>query len=83
MTIVINSVPFRPFRPERSVPFKNQGQNGVVFVPVLIPVRSGQIPVRTPQFRSWRSVPALKSFFFCFFFKLVIFFPSNFKIMFV
>ena len=52
LSIVIDSVPFRP---ERSVPFKNPGQNDVVFVPVLIPARSGnsgQIPARTSRFRS-------------------------------
>ena len=79
----VKSVPFWPEQPERAVPFIKPGQNGVVFVPVLIPVRSGnagQILAGTPRFRSGRSVPALKSFFF---FLNLWFFSSNFEIMFV
>ena len=72
---VVNSVLFRPKWPERSVPFKKPAQNDVVFVSVSIPVRSGnsgQIPAGTFRFRSGRSVPALKSFFF--FLNLLFFF---------
>ena len=56
-SIVINPVPFRPFRP---VPLKNPGQNGDVFVPGRIPDRSGhpgRIPAGTPRFCTGGSVP--------------------------
>ena len=61
----------------KSVPFKKPAQNGVVFVSVLIPARSGnsgQIPAVPFRFRSGRSVPALKSSFFFFFFLNLWFF---------
>ena len=60
---VITSVPFRPERPERPVPEANPEQNGDVFVPVKIPVgtgNSGRIPAGTPRFRTGRSVPGSK-----------------------
>ena len=56
----IKSVLFRPEQPEHPVPFIKPGQNGVVFVPVIIPVRSANsspIPAGTPRFYSGRSVP--------------------------
>ena len=62
---VVKSVPFRLEWPEHSVSFKKPAQNGVVFISVSIPVRSGnsgQIPARTFRFRS-----GLKILFFFFF----------------